>query len=224
MDVQKYKLVKFISELCIMLVYFAIIFSAVCLWREAGLMKFPLRMMDIVTIGIFYCAAFYILLYLLEGNRVGQRRILDLIFGFFFSAACCNFLFLLLFRIVADVPFWDMAVFFILLVASESAVGFFWIIGCHRIYEKFHFRKEALFIYGNREDSGEYVRVHNTINRYFKITQSVSQSVGLERILERIRESSVVFLGDIPVESRNVIVKYCVSCRIECYSIPISCL
>ena len=172
------------------------------------------------VIGLLYCIVLYILLRLLEGLSVGNRRILDLIFGFFFSTLCVNLLSSIVFFVFTVMPLWYLAGMSLLVTFAESLIGFLWIMSWHRVYEKFQFRKEAIFIYGSREDEGEYIRVNNTINKYFKISRSIDYQIGTEKILKEIQESSVVFLGDIPVEIRNVILKFCMSVRIECYSIP----
>ena len=216
----KFRLFKYVSELFIMAIYYCI---AYCIMWKLSMVQEPAMMLSykaFAVIGLLYCIVLYILLRLLEGLSVGNRRILDLIFGFFFSTLCVNLLSSIVFFVFTVMPLWYLAGMSLLVTFAESLIGFLWIMSWHRVYEKFQFRKEAIFIYGSREDEGEYIRVNNTINKYFKISRSIDYQIGTEKILKEIQESSVVFLGDIPVEIRNVILKFCMSVRIECYSIP----
>jgi exopolysaccharide biosynthesis polyprenyl glycosylphosphotransferase len=204
----------------IMAIYYLIAYCIV--WRlhmEHG-MADVLSQKAIVIICLLYCIALYTFLRLFEGLYIGRRRILDLIFGFFFSTLCANFLAEIACFAFSSLNLLWLTGFALLVTMIESVIGFCWIMFCHRIYEKFHFQRQAIFIYGSREDEGEYTRVNNTINKYFKISRSIHYSVGTEKIFQELKESVVVFLGDIPIQVRNVILKFCMSSKIECYSIP----
>ncbi len=163
---------------------------------------------------ISYAGVLILLLYLFEALRIGRRRLLDLFFGFFISSllvttAICAIAFALgRSRLLFVFLIW------LTTIAAETVIGTLWIIGCHRLFERFHFSRQAVFIYGNRENSGEYTRVNNTINRYFKISTAVDYQLGEEQIYREIGDSAVVFVGDIPTDIRNHIVKYCQKNRI----------
>ena len=173
-----------------------------------------MRRRALIVISLLYCIALYMLICLLEGMKIGQRRILDLIFGFFFSSLCINVAVALI-VLVFQVSLWKrLLLCVIILTAIQSVIGFRWIIWCHRIYERYQFRREAVFIYGNREDEGEYTRVNNTIHRYFTISRSIDFHEGTEHIFDQIKDSFVVFLGDIPVDVRNIILKFCMKNKI----------
>ena len=203
-----------------MLVYFVLIYAL--LWKLPILQNMDslIRQKAIIVTSLLYCVALYALICLLEGMKIGQRRILDLIFGFFFSSFCINVVAALII-IVFQSSLWKMLILYVAaLTAIQSVIGFGWIIWCHRIYEKYQFRREAVFVYGTREDEGEYTRVNNTIHRYFTISRSIDFHEGTEHIFEQIKDSVVVFLGDIPVDVRNIILKFCMKNKIECYCIP----
>lgn len=216
----KFKTVKYISVSCVIGIYFFITYYIMEKWQQEGMIKFSVSVEDLVIVCILYCAALFLLLILLEALRIGQRRILDLIFGFFFASFLTNLVSGLTCRVFTLLTLGRLCFTFFAVTLLECVIGFAWIMGCHQVYRRSHFRKEAIFIYGNREDEGEYVRVNNTINRYFTISRSIDYQVGIERLLNEIRESSVVFIGDIPVEIRNVILKFCLSRKIECFNIP----
>lgn len=216
----KFKAVKYVSEICFMITYFMITYYFIKEWNHKGMIKFPMDMGDIAIFCILYCLALFLLLLVLEALSVGQRRILDLIFGFFFGTFFVNLVSGLMCRVFTVLSFGYLLSVFFAVTLAECMIGFLWIMGCHQVYKRSHFRKEAIFIYGSREDEGEYVRVNNTINRYFMISRAINYKVGIDQLLSEIRESSVVFIGDIPVETRNVILKFCLSGKIECFSIP----
>ncbi|MCC8152603.1 MAG: sugar transferase [Lachnospiraceae bacterium] len=213
-------LAKWFSAAGMILVYYAFVY---CVLLYNGIWDATLFEADEAAQGLFclvYCVVFVVLLHFLEAFHIGERRILDLIFGFFLGAICINFITALLEGIFTSLSLQRVAVLFILTVILETMIGLFWILFCYRIYERFQFRREAVFIYGGREDETEYTRVNNTINRYFKISRSIEYSAGFDVIREAMESSPVVFLGDIPVDVRNPLIKHCMSRGIECYSIP----
>lgn len=211
---------KITTFMVVMILYFLMAYGI--MWKLQLLYRLPpeIRYKAMIVICILYCVVFFCCLQFTEGMSIGKRRILDLIFGFFSSSLCVNVASAILCEIFVDTYRKLILGLGVLLIFLQSLIGMIWIIACHRQYEKFQFCKEAIFIYGSREDAREYVQVNNTINRYFKISRSISYTLGLEQILEEIRESGVVFLGDIPVDIRNVILKFCMAGKIECCSIP----
>ena len=215
-----FKIFKAVSVLCLMLLYFLLACAAGWWLMKEKWIKFPIDGADIIVVCLVYCFVLYILLALLEGLEIGRRRLLDLGFGFFCATLAANVIAAFVCSVFTLLPLRYLFLVLVLAEVIECLAGFVWIMSCHRVYERFHFRQEAIFIYGNREDEGEYVRVNNTINKYFTISRSIDYQIGTEKILKEIQESSVVFLGDIPVEIRNVILKFCMSGKIECYSIP----
>ncbi len=173
-----------------------------------------------ITLTCLYCLLLYILLYLLEGLAIGRRRLLDLIFGFFMSALILDFASAALGIFFVEGYFRSFLACAFVMTVLETVCGILWILGCHRAFERYHFCRDAVFIYGNREDEAEYVRMMNTLNLYFKITKTINCQRGEAFIMAEIRESSIVYLGDIPTEIRNHILKFCQKNRIECYGIP----
>ncbi len=169
-----------------------------------------------MSVSIIYIAVFLLLLYLFEALGVGRRRLMDLSFGFFISSVLMTTVLGIVVLVFGSSGFGFAFLFWLFTIVIETLIGIWWIIGCHRLFERFHFSKQAVFIYGNREDSEEYIRVNNTINRYFKIAMTIDAHVGEEEIYQQIGDNSVVFLGDLPTEMRNRIVKFCQRNRIEC--------
>ena len=166
-----------------------------------------------------YCLLLFFMMNYLESFRIGQRRILDLGFGFFASSVGINFICWLVLVFAFRERVGNSSLFCLLQLVIQCLLGLGWIMLCHRRYEKVHFRKEAILIYGNRENENE-IQVNKTIKRYFRFNQMIHFDQGLDQILAMIPQESVVFIGDVPGEIRNPILKHCMSRNIQCYSIP----
>lgn len=220
MKKMRFQVIKALSAFFLVLIFGAVFYLV--LWKLQLLSTFSkmAQYKIIFVISIIYCILLYAFLQFLEGMKVGERRILDLIFGFFISAVCVNGIAICICCIFEPSYFKMTMLCGTGLILFQTFLGLVWIIWCHRCYEKYQFQKEAVFIYGSREDQGEYTRVNNTINRYFRISKSINYESGISDIKTQIQNSSVVFLGDIPVDVRNRILKYCMKNKIDCYSIP----
>lgn len=216
----RFQVIKTLSAFFLMLIFGTVFY--LILWKLQLLNTFSkmAQHKTIFVISTIYCILLYCFLSFLEGMKVGERRILDLIFGFFISAVCVNTIAVCICYIFEPSYFTVTILYGAGLIVFQTCLGLVWIIWCHRRYEKYQFQKEAVFIYGNREDQGEYTRVNNTINKYFRISKSINYESGISDIKTQIQNSSVVFLGDIPVDVRNRILKYCMKNKIDCYSIP----
>lgn len=220
MKKQRFQIIKTISAFFLMVLFFLTFY--LLLWKLQLFYTFEkiTRHKTIFFISMIYCMVMYGFLSFLEGLKVGERRLLDLIFGFFTSAVFVNVIAVCVCSVFKAFYFKKIFLFGIILILFQTLTGFVWIMWCHRLYEKYQFQKEAVFIYGSREDSGEYIRVINTINEYFRISKSICYEIGILQVESQIQYSSVVFLGDIPVDVRNKILKYCMKNKIDCYSIP----
>ena len=158
---------KFITFILVMVLFF---FMAYGMMYEAGFFwRLPpeIRVKGRVVICILYCAVLFLCLRFTEGINIGKRRMLDLIFGFFISALLVNLASVILCGLFIG-AYRRLLGLGVLMVVLETLTGVVWIIACHRQYEKFQFRKEAVFIYGNREDAGEYVRMNECCKRLYE--------------------------------------------------------
>ena len=217
---KNFSLFRNISFLCLLILYFFLI--SFYLYEQNFFWRIPEEMSRkaIIVISLSYCFSLYGLIVLFEGINIGRRRIMDLCFGFFFAALCVNAVGLIILYIFLPSYFWRLCFEAFVITILESALGVLWVLVCHRAYEKYEFRKEAVFVYGNRENDTDFVQVNNVINRYFKISRAIDYRVGEEEIIKGLSDSSVVYVGDIPVQIRNTVVKYCMKEDIDCYSIP----
>lgn len=106
-------------------------------------------------------------------------------------------------QVISDVSLKESWLGYLELFLLESVLGILWSVFMFHFYIKGQAGKEALFIYGRREDYKAYIKNNNHINTYFKITKSISFTEDMEKILSHINKSEVVFVGDIPYEERN---------------------
>lgn len=174
-----------------------------------------------IVISILYIIIVYLFLMIFEAFNIEQRRILDLIYGHLLSAICANLFFIILMMVVATglspVFIW---IEYLKLMLIECVTGIIWACIFFRVYIKGQYGKKALFIYGNREDKKNYIRANNKINTYFKITRAISYQEKITKIMKIAEAFPVVFIGDIPYEERNTILKLCMQSKKCCYSIP----
>ncbi len=220
MGTKMFKFIQYITLIGILVLFGFFCYISLEFFARGVWFPIVFRVRVNLFFALVYVLGLFLLLYLFEALRIGQRRMLDLSFGFFASALLCNLAVCVLALIFGRSRLPSIFLVGLFATVAESVIGVLWIILCHRIFERFHFSKQAVFIYGSREDSGEYTRVNNTINRYFKISTTLDYQMGEERIYREIGDSSVVFVGDIPTEVRNRVVKFCQKNRIECMVIP----
>jgi len=211
--------VRGVAIFLLFVIYFLLLLLCTSLLQKINYLVVPLGAGGTICVVCIYCIALFFLMNYLESFRIGKRRILDLGFGFFASSLGINFICWLVMIFVFRENAVRSFLFCLLLLVAECLIGLFWIMLCHKRYEKVHFKKEAIFIYGNREDEEE-LQVNKTIKRYFKISQMVHFDQGLDEIIASIPQQSVVFIGDVPGEIRNPLLKYCMSKNIQCYSVP----
>ena len=157
---------------------------------------------------------------LLEAGDVQRRRFLDLMCGQFFGAAGASLFFGALMCAVSSFSIWQILREFFLLLFLQSAVGMAWAALCFRLYLQGQSCKRAIFIYGDREDPEEIREKNNRINGYFRIVSCLSYKKMAETVEETIEGYEAVYLGELPAEEKERILKRCVSLEKDCYSIP----
>ena len=157
---------------------------------------------------------------MLEAGNIEQRRLLDLVYGQFFGAVCANLFFGALMCTVTTYSLWGIIKEFFLLTVLEAATGMLRAVLLFGLYMRGRSFKEALFIYGDREDPEGSREYNNRINRYFSIVKAVHFREREEDLAGLIDRYGAVYLGDIPYEARNQIMKMCIRHDKDCYSIP----
>ena len=204
------KAVSFISRLLLIFLYFCAAAQVMAgIWGE----RFP-------AITVLYVGVLEIFQALMEAGNVSQRRILDLVYGQFFAAAGTNLLFgTLLWTISVQsggTLFWE----FFLLTLLEAFTGILWAAFSFTLYLRKQTWKQALYVYGQQEDWQLRVKETNSRNGYFRIAKAVSWEKGLSYIEKILPEYQALFLGQIPDQERNVLLKLGIRKERECYILP----
>lgn len=222
MEKIRFYLAKYTSILILLILYFFMIHFLMT-ELDAFFAFLPDSEMNknfiIVFCGV-YCGLYMYMLYSFEALMIGHRRILDLSFGHFITAVLVNLLLILYIWLLRKLEIGQALLLFVALVSIECLCGLGWIIMNHRLYERYHFVKEALFIHGERENLKEYQHMNNTVTRYFKFSQEVKFTVGREQLFQYVDKAEIVFLGDIPTQLRNELLKVCMQLQKECYCMP----
>lgn len=205
-----FKAWKILTQGIRMLLYFLVSSEVMKeIWKERYL---PVTLLYMTMLEVSYL--------MLEADNIEQRRILDLVYGQFFGALCANLFFALLMYTVSPLSFEKMLLYFSALALLEATSGIVWAVLFFQIYLNGQSCKKALFVYGDRERMPETLLENNRINGYFQITKAMYFKEGIEKALELMEECEAVFLGDLPYQIRNDLIKACVSIDKECYSIP----
>ena len=215
-----FKFTKSITKYSILLLCFWISTDIIRkLWLH-GSGAWEISRRNYIAFCILYIVILLVFWLLFEAYGVEQRRLMDLVYGQFFGAVCTNVFFCVLMCAVSDISIGKLIIAFLKLLAIEAGVGIAWVLCFFNFYLKCQSCKNALFIYGNREDAEETIQINNHINSYFKIVETAHYSTGTKRLEEQIEGYEAVYLGDIPYEERNQLMKYCLKKGIECYSVP----
>ena len=204
------KALSLISRLFLVFLYFSAAAQVMSgIWGE----RYP-------AITVLYIGVLEIFQALMEAGNVSQRRILDLVYGQFFAAACANLLFgTLLWTISVQsgrTLFWE----FFLLTLLESFTGILWAAFSFTLYLRKQTWKQALYVYGQQEDWQLRVKETNSRNGYFRIAKAVSWEKGLPYIEKILPEYQALFLGQIPDQERNRLLKLGIRKERECYILP----
>ena len=205
-----FRAVKLLTGGTLLLVYFA---AAAWVMRQLwSTRSLPVTLLYIVMLEGAWL--------LLEAGNIEQRRLLDLVYGQFFGAVCANLFFGALMCTVTEYSLWEIVKEFLLLTLLEAAAGTARAVSLFSLYLRGRSFKEALFIYGDREDPENSREYNNRINRYFHIAKAVHYRAGKEKLADLIDRYGAVCLGDLPYEDRNQIMKMCIRHDKDCYSIP----
>ena len=205
-----FRAVKLLTGGALLLVYFA---AAAWVMRQL----WSTRSLPVTILYIVMLEGAWLLL---EAGNIEQRRLLDLVYGQFFGAVCANLFFGALMCTVTEYSLWEIVKEFLLLTLLEAAAGTARAVSLFSLYLRGRSFKEALFIYGDREDPENSREYNNRINRYFHIAKAVHYRAGKEKLADLIDRYGAVCLGDLPYEDRNQIMKMCIRHDKDCYSIP----
>lgn len=153
----------------------------------------------------------------LGGYKVGYLRISDICMSQFIAIVCCNFIEYLQISVLLHSALDALPI--LLLTVIELIIVVPWAYYSRRIYLKMYPPQKMIFVYGDKMQRDLYNKISSRDDNY-NIAASVSISMGLEYIYDRIKSYEAVILGDIPAQMRNDIVKYCYSNSVRVYITP----
>ena len=90
-----------------------------------------------------------------------------------------------------------------------------------KLYDTLFPPRKMLLIHGDYEESASVLTAKmNHMKEKYQINERVNQSVGLEVLQDKIKQSQGVVLLDVDVAMRNQLIKYCYGTAIRVYVVP----
>lgn len=212
--------------------------SAICLALEIGIFAYnwlfhfqysvvePLRnfyfkghVMEVAIYGVILL----MLSSMYGGMRLGYLKNVEIIFSQVFATLIANII------IYAELSIMAFQLFvpkiFLLMMIEQTLVVIIYINIANRVYRSVFPPRKLLLIHGDRPIQDICSKFESRKDKY-KIVTSVHINKGVRRICRDISmayengEYNAVVIGDISVEERNLILKYCYAHSIRVYLMP----
>lgn len=149
--------------------------------------------------------------------RIGQLRRIEVVLSQFLSSFVANFVMyiiicLLAFRAVNPA---DM----LIMQGMDFIIAAVWTIFASKLYNRIFQPWKILLIYGERPAYDLIYKVEARRDKY-AIYDAIDVKEGLDAIGERMKDFQAVIIGDIAVDKRNEVLKFCFANRMRAYVIP----
>lgn len=152
--------------------------------------------------------------------KVGYLKTWDIMYSQMLSIFCVNGVtYLQLSLINGDWEFLENSLPMLLLSVLDFAIVLIWALFMRWIYAIIYPPHEMLLIYGDISPDAIIQKIESRKDKY-RIKEMVSLSAGMDAVKGQILTYSAVLVGDIPVQERNFLIKYCFEKNIRCYGIP----
>ncbi len=152
--------------------------------------------------------------------KVGYLKTWDIMYSQMLTIICVNGVtYLQLELINGDWKLFENSEPMFLLCAVDFIIVLCWALFMRWIYAIIYPPHEMLLIYGNISPDAIISKLESRKDKYH-VKEKMPLSAGMDNILERILQYDAVLVGDIPVQDRNVFIKYCFEKNIRCYGIP----
>lgn len=152
--------------------------------------------------------------------KVGYLKTWDIMYSQMLTIICVNGVtYLQLELINGDWKLFENSEPMVLLCAVDFIIVLCWALFMRWIYAIIYPPHEMLLIYGNISPDAIISKLESRKDKYH-VKEKMPLSAGMDNILERILQYDAVLVGDIPVQDRNVFIKYCFEKDIRCYGIP----
>lgn len=152
--------------------------------------------------------------------KVGYLKTWDIMYSQMLTIICVNGVtYLQLELINGDWKLFENSEPMFLLCAVDFIIVLCWALFMRWIYAIIYPPHEMLLIYGNISPDAIISKLESRKDKYH-VKEKMPLSAGMDNILERILQYGAVLVGDIPVQDRNIFIKYCFEKDIRCYGIP----
>lgn len=149
--------------------------------------------------------------------RIGQLRRIEILLSQFLSSFIAN---LVMYMIICLLAFRPVNPLYMLLMQLlDFVIAIFWTVCATVLYNRIFQPWKILLIYGERPAIDLIYKVEARRDKY-AIYDAIDVNEGLDAIGERMKDFQAVIIGDIAVEKRNEVLKYCFSKRMRTYVIP----
>lgn len=180
------------------------------------------RMGHVAEVG-FYAIVLLFLSNMYGGMRLGYLKNMELIFSQVFSTVLANIIIYFELSIMAHQAFVPRV--FIMMMMEQTVIVIVYINVANRIYKSFFPPRKLFLVHGyrpvedicnkfkSRKDKYEITRIVHIREGYKKICRMISTSYENE-------ECNAVVIGDMSVEDRNLLLKFCYGKGIRVYLLP----
>ncbi len=149
--------------------------------------------------------------------KIGQLRRIEVILSQYLSVFIANVITymivcLLAFRMINVVPM-------LLMTMGDFVITTLWTFCAGKVYSRIFQSWKILLIYGERPATDLVYKVEERRDKY-AIHDAINVNEGLHAIAEKVKDFEAVIIGDIGVQQRNEVLKFCYGNGIRAYVIP----
>ncbi len=180
------------------------------------------RMGHLAEIG-FYAIVLLFLSNMYGGMRLGYLKNVELIFSQVFSTILANIIIYFELSIMAHQAFVPKV--FLMMMMEQTVIVVVYINAANRIYKSIFPPRKLFLVHGYRPVEDICSKFESRRDKY-KITRTVHIREGYKKICGMIAESydkeecNAVVIGDMSVEDRNLLLKFCYGRGIRVYLLP----
>ncbi len=153
------------------------------------------------------------------GFKVGQLRILGMLYTQMLSILCVNAITYIEISLIGRWGFMENVVPIIKMTIVDMYVVVIWVVLARILYVKVFPPRKLLVVYGNYDPHSLIQKLALRDDKYV-IQEAISCDEGIRKIKSKISKYRGVLLTDLPAELRNELLKYCFRKNIRCYCVP----
>ena len=152
--------------------------------------------------------------------KVGYLKTWDIMYSQVLTILCVNGVtYFQLSLINGDWKLLDESEPMFALCLLDFIVVLIWALFMRWIYTIIYPPHEMLLIYGKVNPNAIINKLESRKDKYH-IKEKIALSEGIDAIQDKIMRYNAVLIGDIPVQERNLFLKFCFEKNIRCYGIP----